>query len=320
MCNKLYEYIDKPMLTTEEQIIHLKEKNVSFNLYSEHDAYEYLQYNNNYFKLASYRKNYDKYHEGVNTGKYIALDFGYLRDLAIIDMRLRYVLIQMSLDIEHYAKMQILRSAEQHHEDGYQICEDFILSLVKQQQDSLNQELSRNISSIYCHDLYEKYHNHFPVWAFLEIISFGRLISFYGFCSTRYNDKHMRSQYFMLKECKGVRNAAAHSSCILNDLHLGTANRKSHPLIMLSLSNVPDLPKASRIKRMSCARIQQLVTLLYMHNDIVTSDGVHEKAASLLNDFVQRMMRHYDYYESNILIKTTFDFLNKIIDNWYLKV
>lgn len=310
----------KPMLTEEQLILHLKEKGVTFQLHSEYDAADYLRYNNNYFKLASYRKNYDKFQGGENDGKYVKLDFGYLRDLAVIDMKLRYVLIQMALDIEHYAKMSILRKIEDSGEDGYSICDDFIYSLEEKQQKMLKDEIERNRNTIYCGDLFAKYPEHFPVWVFLELIPFGRMLSFYGFCAKRFNDRKMKNQYFMLLSCKDVRNAAAHSSCIINDLHINNQQRNPQYQVLNELSKIKDISKDIREKRMSNARIQEIVTLLYVHNVIVTSNGVHKKAVAQLADFEKRMMKHIDYYTSNDLILANFYFLKTVIDKWYYKL
>ena len=41
---------------------------------------KYLEENNNYFKLVSYRKNFHKYENGENEGKYIELDFKMLEE------------------------------------------------------------------------------------------------------------------------------------------------------------------------------------------------------------------------------------------------
>ena len=51
----------KPMLNLNEQINHLKNKGIKFELISEVDAKNYLKENSNYFKLTSYRKNFFKY-------------------------------------------------------------------------------------------------------------------------------------------------------------------------------------------------------------------------------------------------------------------
>lgn len=49
----------KPKLSVVEQLQHLKDKGVLFNIFTEDKALDYLSKNNNYFKLRSYRKNYN---------------------------------------------------------------------------------------------------------------------------------------------------------------------------------------------------------------------------------------------------------------------
>lgn len=100
---------DKPRLSLDEQIQHLKGKGILFNIMDEGSAKQYLKYNNNYYKLTSFRKNYDKHPDGENKGKYIRLEFAYLVDVLIIDMRLRYRIVEIALDIEHHTKLQFLR-------------------------------------------------------------------------------------------------------------------------------------------------------------------------------------------------------------------
>ena len=96
----------------------------------------------------------------------------------------------MALDIEHYIKVDLLNHiTDDDHEDGYSIVEDYVASLNDSQKQRLDDELTRNIDSIYCGDIVSKYNNDWPVWAFLEVIPFGRLVSFYKFCANRFNDK-----------------------------------------------------------------------------------------------------------------------------------
>lgn len=296
---------NKPILDTRQQINHLKENGVTFNLYSEDKAYEYLRNNNNYFKLTAYRKNFEKYNGGVNDGKYKALDFEQLRDMAVIDMKLRYTLVQLALDIEHYSKLKILRCVEDGKEDGYQICEDFLNSMNEEQKERLIAEISRNDKSVYCGDLFKKYPDHFPVWVFLEMIPFGRLVSFYKFCGERFSDGNMIDEYYLLLTCKEIRNAAAHSSCILNDLHLNTSVYKTRRLILEELRNIKEISAAQRKKRMSNERVRQIVTLLFTHNLIVTSKNVHDEASDLLRTFKQRMNKNLCYYKENDLVQKT---------------
>ena len=77
----------KPILTIEQQIEHLKQKGVAFELCSEEEAADYLRDKCNFFKLASYRKLFSKYEGGPRDGRYVDLDFGQLRLLDSLDQR-----------------------------------------------------------------------------------------------------------------------------------------------------------------------------------------------------------------------------------------
>ena len=107
----------KESMSPKEQVAHLKEKGVKFNLLSESDAERYLRDNNNYFRLLSYRANFAKVDAGPRKGQYANLDFGMLVDLSIIDMLLRREMLTLTLDVEHFARMKLLREIEEHGED-----------------------------------------------------------------------------------------------------------------------------------------------------------------------------------------------------------
>lgn len=102
----------KPMLSANELIEHLDKKGIKFNMINKNDAQKYLEDNNNYFKLVSYRKKFPKYDKGENIGKYIDLDFEMLIDLSIIDMRIRKTMLSIVLDLEHYTKVKLLSKIE----------------------------------------------------------------------------------------------------------------------------------------------------------------------------------------------------------------
>ena len=91
---------DGPFLTPREQVEHSLSKGITFNDITESAAEEYLVENNNYFKLRAFRKNFSK---STKTGKYINLDFSYLIDLACIDNRLRKLMLEMAIGIEHFS-------------------------------------------------------------------------------------------------------------------------------------------------------------------------------------------------------------------------
>ncbi len=71
-------------LTVEEQLQDMVDKNIQFELYSKEDAIKFLKYNNYYFKLKSYAKNYNI---NPHTKKYYNLDFAYLVELSKLVFR-----------------------------------------------------------------------------------------------------------------------------------------------------------------------------------------------------------------------------------------
>jgi abortive infection bacteriophage resistance protein len=309
--------VAKPKLSLDGQIEHLKEKGVLFNIMDETTAKEYLAQNNNYFKLTAYRKNYDKHPDGENKGKYIKLEFAYLVDLAIIDMDIRYRIVHMALDIEHHTKLQLLRKIDEKNEDGYQVIQDYIDSLDERQKNIFESEINRNRGNIYCGDIIDKYDGAFPIWAFVEVIPFGRLVSFYGFCADRFADRTMKDNFYRLLTCKEIRNASAHSNCILNDLRAKTAAHGTNADITKALMAIPGMNSNFRKNRMSNARIQQVITLLYMHKIMVESDGIRKSEGEELKRIITRIDKNIDYYNSNQKIKGTLDFLKMVVDSWF---
>ncbi len=158
----------KKKLTFEEQIVHMKEKGISFQICSEESAIAYLKAKNNYYRLAAFRKLFPKYEGGEHNGQYIQLDFGQLRDLSYLDQNLRSAFLSMALDIEHYEKVRILkRITESADEDGYSIVVDYKDSLAKKRAEILEHEIGQHDNDTYCGSLLQKYRHDMPVWVFL---------------------------------------------------------------------------------------------------------------------------------------------------------
>lgn len=303
----------KPKLSYEEQINHLEKKGIKFKNISKEDALLYLEDNNNFFKLLSYRKNFAK---SDKTGEYVNLDFAQLIDLAVIDTRIRIMIIEMALNIEHFSKVKLLKHiTDNQNEDGYSITQDYIDSLSMDERLHLENEIERNKNSIYVTDVYNKYKNNMPVWAFIEILSFGSFIHFYKFCAARFKDADMTDESYLFLTVKKIRNAAAHNNCLINDLSIKTHKYKINFGLKDALSKI-GIKYDQRKKKMACERTAQIVTCLYVHKLIAHTPGTHSHVASKLNDLRQRFFRDFDYNQ-NLNIKTTFDLMVKVIDNWF---
>ena len=293
----------KPKLKTHELIESLEEREVRFDIMSKEEAIKYLEEHNNYFKLTSYRKNYHKNAEG----KYVNLDFAYLKDLAIIDMRLRYCLLEMCLDIEHFAKVRLMKAiTECPNEDGYQIVVDYM---------NTNQHVWDEIKNTACNNVYtsamfEKYKNNMPVWALIELMSFGKFCFFFRFVAERLNNRNMKEEFYLLMTVKHLRNATAHSNCIINDLSM-QSKHSIHREIKKELSRIITT-KTTRERRLRQTRVQHITTLLYLHNKWIKG-GVHKHQSRQLNRVVTyRMFEHEEYYAKNTELSGFFNYMKKM--------
>lgn len=307
----------KPMLSPSELINHLESKGVKFELISKEDAQKYLEENNNFFKLVSYRKNFPKYENGDNEGKYINLDFKMLVELSILDMRIRKTMLSIVLDLEHYAKVKLLSVIENTTKDGYSIVEEYIDDLKsKGEYEYLESELNKNKKSTYCGELVSKYADEFPVWVFLEVIPFGRLIKFYRFVAEKFSDRKMIDESYMLMDVRELRNACAHNNCIINDLRANTCDYKPSYRVLDAVARA-GISKKVRDNKLSNPRIKQLITLLYLNKSITTSEGIFNHQKKILEELSIRIEHHIDYFNTNELVQSGLKFLNKIIDSWY---
>ncbi len=311
------QVLDKPKLTISEQIAHLKNKGIKFELCSEDDALDYLTLNNNYFKIRAYRKNFEKCSYGEMKGKYLNLDFAMLKDFAIIDMRLRYVLLSMCLDIEHFEKVKLLRVISDSMNDGYTIVNSYLDNLdMCGKKHILENDINSRSKSSYCKGIINKYHDHYPAWAFVEILSFGQFTYFLKFCADYFNDNDLKEDYYLLQSVRNIRNAAAHNNCIINNLSLNTNSYAPNNKVLLFLSTI-GISKDSRKRRMSNESVCEIVTLLYTHCSIVSSQGVMKARSQEIHNLIDRFFKNINFYIGNDLITTTFNFLKKVVDNLY---
>ena len=318
----------KPMLCFNEMISYLKNKNIKFEYISESDALKYLKDNNNYYNLTSYKHNFEKYmFDGKFIDKYIDLDFAYLKDLSIIDYRVRLILFKMIINIEHYLKMKILNTIENiDEEDGYRIVNLYLDKDFNNDKfpKKLHNSIFKKVGSEYYQKIFSKYDidkdkklENIPIWEFLEIITFGELVNFYEFYTREYRLREESKDVYILRDIVKLRNAVAHNSCILSDLGNKDNNYPVSYKIINFLESC-DVGKEMRIKKLSNSRIKQITYVLYMFNEIVTSDGIKENVINEINDlFYNRIIYHKEYYNNNELLKSVYSYFEKIIEKFY---
>lgn len=315
--------MSKPKFSAEQLVAKMKnEKGITFEYMREEDAVDFLKRKNNYYRLAAYRKNYDKRLNGENKGTYIGLDFAYLVDLSIIDMHLRNMIFQMCLDVEHDLKVQLLNDITMDSdEDGYDIVVSFI-----NDNEFLKEEIFKKRYSTYVGDLINKFFTfethknannkdviddvdiRCPIWAFVEIISFGTFINLYDY----YYDLNAPVQKQLLNPIKCLRNACAHNNCIINNLRRGSTRPTRRVSQFVSL--VPNVSADTRRKYLSSQPVFEFCSLLLVYDRIVSENVKkhrYEELSTLIN---VRMTKHSDYYSNQQLLSSAYDFIRKITE------
>lgn len=301
----------KLLLSSDSLVDHMESKGIGFNIENKEVAKRFLSSNNYYLKLASYRTNYKKHNCGKNQGKYINLEFAYLRELSNIDRSLRYIIIQMALDIEHFLKVKLLNEIENNpEEDGYHIVQQFIA-----QDPDLHtlKTIQKHKSSDYCKGLIEKYYPYFPAWVFVELISFGELAHFCEFYYNKYGVKI--ADRILLNSVRDIRNASAHSNCLINRLSPGC--NKPHNSVVDRVKTISSISESSRDKKLSNKFLYDFTCLLFAYDEIVTSDlAKNKRQHDLQQIFDERMLRHKDWFISNNLITSSYEFAKKLLDKF----
>lgn len=117
----------KDKLIIEEQIRHMESKGIKFDIIKKDQARLFLSDHTYYFKIKAFSKNYDKFTNAKNKGKYINLEFAYLQELSVLDMHFRKLILSMTLDIEHALKTNLNKNVcLNENEDGYNIVNLFL--------------------------------------------------------------------------------------------------------------------------------------------------------------------------------------------------
>jgi abortive infection bacteriophage resistance protein len=300
----------KDLLTAEGLVAHMENKGITFNRISKEDAQSFLENNNYYMKLASYRANYKKYPTGPKADQYIGLDFSCLQELSKLDMRIRYLAFQMALDIEHFMKVQLLNNIEKNsEEDGYKIIQKFIAN---DHSFGILKTIRSHKASAYCKDLIEKYYPYFPAWVFVELISFGD----FAYLCELYNETYgvEIGNRILLNSVRDIRNACAHSNCLINNLAPG--NNKAHQSVVDRVKTVASISENSRDKKLSNKCIYDFVCLLYAYDEIVSSPVAKQKRYDELEEFFEgRMIQNKDWFRNNNIITSSYSFVKKVLDS-----
>lgn len=305
----------RPKLTIPQQIEYMRDKKgIKFNIISEDSATEFLRESNYYFKLKAFEKNYSKYSSGENAGKYFGLEFAYLQELSTLDMYLREQILSMTLDIEHYIKVQLLNDiSEDNDEDGYSTVKKFL-----ECRPEVLQGIQDKRRNSYCEDLICKYICAFAVWNIVEILSFGDLLELAALYYATTQNKRPVLNIGNFRIVKFLRNAAAHNNCLINNLRENSGqgfqqNREANAFV----SSIPEISTNVRVKKMGNRFIHDFVATLYCFHTVVSSNKVKKHQMEKLKGLTDgRFTKHSEYFSGNQLLVSNYEFSKKVVDKF----
>lgn len=324
--------IDKPKLTPKKLVEKMRdEKGIVFNYISEDEAEEFLESHNNYLRTACYRVVYPKYQAGSNKGKYINLDFAYLKELSIIDMHYRFIVKRMCSDIEHSLCVMLLKQIDYDATtDGYDIVEKFLSS-----HKYVINNLERSIGSPHIGDLIKKYftvssnvnagtgkivsnissYDDCPAWVFVECLTFGDLLEFYSFY-VKSRKISLPTTWETLNLVKNLRNGASHDVCLLSHLQAGTSIPSKE--ITLAVKSIPNITTSQRQKKLSSRTVLEFVALIYLYSQVVHGEVRKHGVKDLEDLFFERLPKKKEFFQDNEIICSTYKFCCEIIKYYLL--
>lgn len=319
---------DKIILSYDEQVKFLKRKGVTFDHgYSEEEAKAYLEAHNSLFRLKAYLKNFKDF----NSDTYRGTDFFYLVDLSEIDLALRHLLLEMSIAVEYFSKVHLLYLVTEHYPDGKAcgLVEEYYRSLDPVSKDHIDSMLSSSSQSPHTCGLFDKYvykstgkkcFDHLPIWAYLEVMSFGNFTYFYRFCARQMGLKNSDKKiFYLLRTVKSARNGAAHDSLFLNGL------REINPSIeerdeLLDLIKI-DIRKSISPKY-TAAKDLLSINLIY-GNQKICEIKLPENLLELLEQFEKQLSNFIKEVSDSLdykfrPVRSIFIFLQLLLTSWFL--
>lgn len=324
----------KVKLTIDEQVTDLEQKGVAFNIMGKDEAKKFLRYNNYYFKLKSYADNYPVNHKNQ---KYVNLEFAYLVELSKIDMYFRKIILGMCLDVEHVLKTRLLYDISRNEkEDGYQIVKKYFFAYpgtkmeIRQKANSYN--FTSNLAGKHADD------EECSVWNLVELLSFGKFVELYTLYYQEY-DAPNYSAY--LQSIKFLRNAAAHSNCLLSSIMKPKGEKKfkkTNQLTNALAKAKREISEHARVKYMSYPVFHDFVALLFVYNDLLKEAANRNMRDRTMNELEQffcekdgRVLMHKEYFVKNQVITEAYKFVSNVIQyikkqnsnpkhTWYLKI
>ena len=271
----------KELLTYPQLLSKMSDIGIGFNEWDTEQAIEFLQEKNYYYKVSSYRKLFPKI-----DGKY-NIEFSTLADIAVIDMRLRYLLLGICLDIEHSIKTAIMDIVTKNPRiDGYDIVKDYAVYNPQGYNNTIN-ALSKNA---YLKNIYLKHHQDIPIWVLVEVMDFGNICYFIEmYCKKYPSNKRLKKAKQFSSYARHIRNACAHSNVLLVDML--NQKLKQPSAVILSLGESFGLDRSDLRYR----KLHDIFSLIILHREYCGDKLKRHRRLEAI-ELAKRSKRYMKYY------------------------
>ena len=280
----------KELLTYPQLLSKMSDIGIGFNEWDTEQAIEFLQEKNYYYKVSSYRKLFPKI-----DGKY-NIEFSTLADIAVIDMRLRYLLLGICLDIEHSIKTAIMDIVTKNPRiDGYDIVKDYAVYN------------PQGYNNAYLKNIYLKHHQDIPIWVLVEVMDFGNICYFIEmYCKKYPSNKRLKKAKQFSSYARHIRNACAHSNVLLVDML--NQKLKQPSAVVLSLGKSFGLDRSDLRYR----KLHDIFSLIILHREYCGDKLKRHRRLEAI-ELAKRSKRYMKYYEENEDLKKIYQILCKIL-------
>lgn len=173
--------------------------------------------------------------------------------------------------------------------------------------------------SSYSRSMADKYGKpgNMAVWNFMELVSFGDLISFYKYyfveCVPQKNDTAQKIKP-LLFPAKTLRNAAAHNSCLLH----GMRERLSKPVGAVAKALRDnygyDAEQVGATRRVPV--VHDLSALLVCYDHVVEGPGVRSRRAKEMRTLQKRFMENAHYFTKQPEVTAVVGFIAALLEGF----
>ena len=239
-------------------------------------------------------------------------------------MYLRKMILELSLDVEHYLKVRLMNDLSNNsEEDGYNIVKIFL-----EYHPNARDDIQRKAGKYsFCSDLAEKHLDEYKdikslaLWNIVELLSYGNFIELYELYYQRYESFNYTPY---LKSIKFIRNAAAHNNCILSSIKKPNSLKSFNKTKQLAtlLDCEPQLRSIVNLNgMMKNPVIHDFVALLFVYNDIlkvsatkVVRNKKMEEIRKQICDGEGRFKKNKDFFQKNPCLVESYKFICNIVE------